>query len=203
MATRYDYSSLKVNGVTPTQVIVNGTQIYRLIANGVDIIHKYSDQSLKFTLTPSCRIGAYISYSCGGDESETSCDNMKLKVSWTSSKSIQKIDLTAGVSITLSVTKTVSCGDDVTHQAVVSDDATVTLTSSGSTITYSESKSIGGIFFNGEFSVAINAKVYFTDGSGADFSFTVSSSQFSLAKNSTRTYSQNITKSISTEMKEY
>ena len=202
MATRYDYSSLKVNGVTPTQVIVNGTQIYRLIANGVDIIHKYSDQSLKFTLTPSCRIGVYSNIYCGEEDTETSCENMKLKVSWTSSKSIQKIDLTAGVSITISHT-TVSCGDSVTHQVDMSDDATVTLTSSGSTITYSKSKSFAVNYLYGEFSVAINAKVYFTDGSSAAFSFTVSSSQFSLTRNFTRTYSQNITKSISTEMKEY
>ena len=44
----YDYSELRTNGIIPSAVYANGQQVTRLIANGVDKIHKKSHYVLNF-----------------------------------------------------------------------------------------------------------------------------------------------------------
>ena len=49
MATSYyDYSQLRANGVTPSAVYAKGSPVYRLLANGVDIIHKRTGYTMNF-----------------------------------------------------------------------------------------------------------------------------------------------------------
>lgn len=57
MATRYDYSDLKINGTSPTAVYLNKdgsqTQIFRLKIGNNDYIHKYNSQTYTDTVTIS------------------------------------------------------------------------------------------------------------------------------------------------------
>lgn len=47
-ASYYDYSQLRANGVTPSAVYANGQPVYRLLANGVDIIHKRTGYTMNY-----------------------------------------------------------------------------------------------------------------------------------------------------------
>lgn len=44
----YDYSELRTNGIIPSAVYANGQQVTRLIANGVDKIHKRASYTINF-----------------------------------------------------------------------------------------------------------------------------------------------------------
>lgn len=90
---------MKVNGVTPTAIIVNGTQLDKAIVNGTDII----DTFLKITLNISFAIACYGTVEEGtpstcqttGDSDDTEVDVGAIKTSWSSSgdKTISSISI--------------------------------------------------------------------------------------------------------------
>ena len=97
----YDYSALAVkkNGstITPSAVQVtkngNTVQIFRLIANGTDIIHKYARTTITLTLAASMYVSSHEYTSCGSTTEEGSVSNVRLRFSWSASgdKTVSRI----------------------------------------------------------------------------------------------------------------
>lgn len=179
MATvMYDYSALRVNGVNPTRVIVNGTQIYRLVANGIDIIHKYVYTAVTFTLTPSCYLYTQRFSSCNDSWDEASVRTVSLRVSWSAYKPVSKVVLT-NVSVNVygySGGRTVvSCGESYvvplgsSFMLWKSVTQNATVTASGSMVTFSYSSAPKGDFICNvlRMDVLLSGTVYFSDGTSA------------------------------------
>lgn len=60
--TTYDYSPLRVNGNTPSGVVVNGTPCYRMRLNdSVDLIHKddHYENTVTMNISVTCRVDSY------------------------------------------------------------------------------------------------------------------------------------------------
>lgn len=91
-SSTYDYSNLQINGTTPTAVYANGTRIYRLIANGVDYIHKTTTSTQTITINFSYQVDAEYDHTGGCSPSDdVRFSNAKLLYS------VNRGDMSAGL----------------------------------------------------------------------------------------------------------
>lgn len=100
MATSYyDYSQLRANGVTPSAVYAKGSPVYRLLANGVDIIHKRTGYTMNFRCGFQFDINVVVSsrdrwvvdyWSCGNEYGHYELGHYEVEVWLTPIKDIRE-----------------------------------------------------------------------------------------------------------------
>lgn len=88
-ASYYDYSQLRANGVTPSAVYANGQPVYRLLANGVDIIHKRAGYTMNYRFGFQFTINVVVSthdrwvvdyWNCGTEEGHYELDHYETEL---------------------------------------------------------------------------------------------------------------------------